>query len=467
MHGRADACRPNTNLRDKIEHHHLEALGSFGKAIESILRGSRFISVDRMSPHTDSEDLTMNSIPGTFRTRFRVVSLGLLFLAGCATSVPSGQAERMPYAASDVNTGSKKLREVAQVTPVVENVAPGEDDAQALQGLWERRTESAAGDASSNFALGPGDVLRISLPQLNSQAARAVQVSQEDTLVLPPNNGPYDGQGDVVRVSEEGTIALPMLGVINVSGLTEAGLRDELIRRVANYVYKPQVGVFLEHTENRDVAVLGSVKNPGRYMLTSRSDTVMTMLGRAGGRTEDAASRIILVPAPRAAAHSRAQLAAATFVRDAPPDDWSHAQPTLGGQVVINLSQADNQRYLELQVRPSDVIIVPAAGEVTVEGWVPNPGKFKITPGMTVLSAIAAAGGAEFTSSATLLREQGNGGKFNLPLDLSKLKSGTEPDAPLEGGDVVVVERSVAGAVPYSLYFLISHLGMGIGLPVL
>ena len=55
-----------------------------------------------------------------------------------------------------------------------------------------------------------------------------------------------------------------------------------------------------------------------------------------------------------------------------------------------------------------------------MEGWVENPGKFKITQGMTALSAIAAAGGAQFTLSATLLREQGNGGKLDIPLDLPK-----------------------------------------------
>jgi len=196
-------------------------------------------------------------------------------------------------------------------------------------------------------------------------------------------------------------------------------------------------------------------------MLASRSDTIMTMISRAGGMTEEAASGIILVPAPRAMARGKAQLVATTLAQGAPRDGSSRTQQTLDEQVVINLSRADNRRYLELPARPSDVIIVPAAGEVTVEGWVPNPGKFKITSGMTALSAIAAAGGAQFTLSATLLREQGNGGKFDLPLDLSKIKSGTEPDVPLQGGDVVVVERSVVGAVPYSLHFLISHVGIG------
>jgi protein involved in polysaccharide export with SLBB domain len=95
---------------------------------------------------------------------------------------------------------------------------------------------------------------------------------------------------------------------------------------------------------------------------------------------------------------------------------------------------------------------------------VDKPGAFKITPGMTVLSALAAAGGAVFTSSATLLREQGNGSKLAIPLNLPKIKNGTEPDIPLQGGDIVVADRSVAGAIPYTAYFLASHLGVGIPL---
>lgn len=383
----------------------------------------------------------MGDIPGTSRNTFRVVSLGLLFLTGCATSVPSEQAGRVSSMAPQVTASLNGDREVRQAAPGVNDVALGEDDTQVLENLWRSRTEAAADDKSSNFALGPGDVLRISLPQLDNQRDRTVRVSEEDT------------------------IALPLLGVIDISGMTEADLRGELTRRVGNYVYKPQVGVFIERTESRDVAVLGSVKNPGRYMLASRSDTIMTMISRAGGMTEEAASRIILVPAPRAMARAKARLVATTLAQGAPGDGSSPTQQILDEQVVINLSRADNQRYLELPARPSDVIIVPAAGEVTVEGWVSNPGKFKITPGMTALSAIAAAGGAQFTLSATLVREQGSGGKLDMPLDLSKIKSGTERDVPLEGGDVVVVERSVVGAVPYSLYFLVSHIGVGMGIP--
>lgn len=380
----------------------------------------------------------MTYLPQRHPSAFRALWISVLLFAGCSTTAPSEQAAS---AAPQVSSSFNESQKLEQPPSVVQDVARRDENAQALDNLWQSRTNAISSEKSSNFLLGPGDVLRISLPQLDGQKDRTVRVTEEDT------------------------IALPLLGVITVSGMTEANLRDELIRREENYVYTPQVGVFLEHSESRDVAVLGSVRTPGRYMLTSRADTIMTMIGRAGGLTEDAASRIILVPASLIQEPAGAHLVATmTPVSDSLQNSSSVTPQTLSDQVVINLSRAENQHYLQLPARSGDLIIVPSAGEVTVEGWVPNPGKFKITQGMTALSAIAAAGGPEFTGSATVLREQDTGGKLDIPLDLSKVKKGSEPDVPLQGGDVVVVERSVLGAVPYSLYFLVSHIGVGIPL---
>jgi hypothetical protein len=61
-----------------------------------------------------------------------------------------------------------------------------------------------------------------------------------------------------------------------------------------------------------------------------------------------------------------------------------------------------------------------------------------------------------------LLRERGNDSKMAISLDLNSLKNGTQRDIALEGGDVVVVERSATGAVPYTAYFLINKMGWGV-----
>jgi polysaccharide export outer membrane protein len=346
-------------------------------------------------------------------------------------------------------------------------VATGDgDNGSAVATLWKSRMAGDATDESPpSFTLGPGDLLRVSVPLIGQLKDRTV------------------------RVSEDGTIALPLVGVISVTGLTEQDLRDVLIHRVSKYMYHPEVEVFLQHTENRQVAVLGSVKNPGRYMLASRTDSIMTMISRAGGLNDDASTRIMLFPAPKgtdqrvqsAAEQAEAQTATLPFTLLAKNDatmtslaDVSEgslsrsvapggntAEPS-SDRFVIDLSRPDNQRYLEMSARPGDVIVVPAAGEVTVQGWVDKPGAFKITPGLTVLGSVAAAGGPNFTSSVTLLREESDGSKLSLPLNLSKIKSGQEADLRVRGGDVIIVEKSVAGAVPYSIYFLLSKLYLGV-----
>jgi polysaccharide biosynthesis/export protein len=344
-------------------------------------------------------------------------------------------------------------------------IAETGDGGGAIDTLWKTRMEGDSTDASPRtFTLGPGDLLRISVPLIAQLKDRTV------------------------RVSEDGTIALPLVGVISVTGMTEQDLRDVLIHRVAKYMYHPQVEVFLQHTENRQVAVLGSVKKPGRYMLASHTDSIMTMISRAGGLNDDASTRIMLFPSPLGPTHevhslseetqpggisnySRAPiLLAKNEVASATVDDASEStsmhtdlnKSLTGEQFVIDISRPDNQRYLDMSARPGDVIVVPAAGEVTVQGWVDKPGAFKVTPGLTVLGSIAAAGGPNFTSSATLLRERSDGGKLSVPLDVSKIKHGQAEDLRVQGGDVIIVEKSVAGAVPYALYFLVNKIGIAV-----
>jgi protein involved in polysaccharide export with SLBB domain len=381
-------------------------------------------------------------------------------LVACASSpTPVQQQAQSNPQISQVASNSDKVPAVTEPAQIATD-----EDANALETLWKTRTAATGGDTSSGFALGPGDVLQISLPQIDHTKDRTV------------------------RVSEENTIALPLVGVISVSNMTEEDLRNDLTRRMSKFFYHPQVALFLRHTEGRQVAVSGAVKAPGRYMLASHSDTIMMMISRAGGVTPDAAPRIILIPASGTASPPVTLPAAATQAPDPSSGDLpdaasagepsgvarvSQAQPAEAGttrasipRVVISLSRPSDQRYLNLPAKAGDVILVPAAGQVTVQGWVDKPGSFPITNGMTALGAIAAAGGALFTPSATLLREQENGTKTSIPLSISRIKQGQDPDPEVHGGDVVIVERSAAGALPYSLYTIVSKMGIGIPIPI-
>ena len=114
---------------------------------------------------------------------------------------------------------------------------------------------------------------------------------------------------------------------------------------------------------------------------------------------------------------------------------------------------------LALPARPGDIIIVPGGGQVLVEGWVGKPGAYKITPGLTILGAVAAAGGPHFaadTSSVRLISTGNHGEKFLTTANLEHLKRGTSPDVAVREGDVIEVSSSTAKAVPYGLYHFLS-----------
>jgi protein involved in polysaccharide export with SLBB domain len=85
---------------------------------------------------------------------------------------------------------------------------------------------------------------------------------------------------------------------------------------------------------------------------------------------------------------------------------------------------------------------------------------------MTVLGAISAAGGAQFSESAEILRTDSTGKHVAARFSVSKLTDGEEADVPVQSGDVVVVEPSLVGAIPFALMQILNRFGAGLYLPV-
>jgi len=270
-----------------------------------------------------------------------------------------------------------------------------------------------------------------------------------------------------VRVSAEGNISLPLIGVVQASGVTEAELEEEIKRKLQkDYLQNPQVNLFVREYHSRQVAVLGAVAQPGLYSLTSGADTILKLISMAGGMTAEAAPRIQFIPAEPVAHGEAKELASALPVqlvgKDPSPLILKGADPIVID--VKSLTQGGKQIYLSLPVRPGDVIMVPGSGEVLVEGWVEKPGSYKITPGLTVVGAVAAAGGPLFpanTGAVKLIRPAREGEK-NVFLDLEKLKRREEPDVPVQEGDVIEVASSAPKLIPYGFYrFFSSVLHVG------
>jgi protein involved in polysaccharide export with SLBB domain len=391
--------------------------------------------------------------------RLCLVVLGCCCVSAC-TSTASGKTTRTDQKNSQIG---------------LETIS----DTDRLEQLRLEREEDSFAD---KLGIGPGDLIEVSVPGV-------------------PELNRFK-----VRVSEDNTISIPLAGMVRVGGMVEQELRHALYQRLAKPMKNPDVEVFVDQYQSRDVAVVGMVQKAGLYSITSRADTVLAMINRAGGMTERASSRVLFIPASSVANGERMALAKGLapdveslgkvqLVRAGvdgtqrePPDPPDRISPDRVGTRVplvssadqdallslvgatdpieINLTTTRNETQLAVPVRPGDTIIVPAAGEVMVDGWVRNPGAFRIVPGMTVVSAVAAAGGALFSHRAELLRTDTGGTRRATGLDLARVQAGTEPDLPVQEGDVVVVNHSPVGAVPYAFYEIFTKFGTGMYLPV-
>jgi len=231
----------------------------------------------------------------------------------------------------------------------------------------------------------------------------------------------------------------------------------------------PQISLFVKEFRSRQVAVIGAVQKPGLYSLASSADTVLGMISQAGGMRAEAAERILFIPAdPVDSANAKevvALLPAQLVSQDPSPLILKNVDP-----IVISLdsiNRSGNQMYLSMPARAGDIIMVPGGGEVLVQGWVGRPGAYKITSGLTILGAVAAAGGAVFpadTGSVELIRTNNQGQKTSSIANLDSIKSGEQPDLSLREGDVIDVLSSGPRLVAYGAYkFFTSIMSVGVG----
>jgi len=331
--------------------------------------------------------------------------LSVLLLTGC-TSQTGVPIERPPLAAANADP--------------------------RLATLWQERAAEAR---LVDFPIGAGDVIEISVPGVPELEQRAVRVG---------------GNGD---------IELPLVGVVPVAGRTEQGVTELLRSHLeASVMYDPSVSVFVREYRSRIVGVIGAVSRPGFHALSSRDDTILDALTLAGGLNDKAALHVFFMPGGDDS--RRGPVAAATTLVD----------PTRSDPIVIELSSltdGGSPVYLGLPVRPGDVILVPERGEVLVKGWVHAPGSHPITPRLTVLGAIVAAGGPRFAADKDeieLIRADRDGRKLAQTFDLERLERGEQQDIPVQAGDVIDVSASPPKAVISGFYqFARSIINIGFG----
>jgi polysaccharide biosynthesis/export protein len=135
-----------------------------------------------------------------------------------------------------------------------------------------------------DYLVKPGDILhvRVATPDPDAQAL----FTTDDMRMTRSTSG---GTGDLslfiygYSVDHEGKIQMPVIGEVEVSGLTINLAREAIQVLVDEYLIGATVSVKMV---NFSVTVLGEVKRPGNYYVYDNEFTIMDALGLAGDLTD-------------------------------------------------------------------------------------------------------------------------------------------------------------------------------------
>jgi polysaccharide export outer membrane protein len=121
-----------------------------------------------------------------------------------------------------------------------------------------------------------------------------VNTRLEDLRASIDRRAGIGGQSLLVRVTPEGTVALPALGSVPVQGLTLGELREEINERYRHEIAGMDVVPVLANRAPRYIFVLGEVGLPGRFELTGPT-TMLQAISMAGSWNVGANLRQIVI----------------------------------------------------------------------------------------------------------------------------------------------------------------------------
>jgi polysaccharide export outer membrane protein len=160
--------------------------------------------------------------------------------------------------------------------------------------LWAVSARAnAPADPPPSYVLGQNDVLEI-------------KVYQEDDLACR------------LRVSPKGTIIFPLIGVVNVGGVTPQEAAEIIRERLAkDYLVNPQVTVTVYDYGKRRFSVLGEVQKAGTYDIPEREKiTLLDAIAMAGGYTRIADPAKITLKRKRGGHETIVKLNAKAMAKD-------------------------------------------------------------------------------------------------------------------------------------------------------
>lgn len=302
---------------------------------------------------------------------------------------------------------------VALTAAVMTGQAPGQP--APVQPEVTGGTAAPAGMPSTlgvrpNYVLGPNDQILVRVPEAEEL-----------------NERPF-------RVDTDGTVNLPLVGVIRASGLTVEQFEAELTKALSKYIRSPHVAVTVAQYRSDPVFLTGAFARPGIYSLAGQR-TLIELLTTAGGVVNNA-SRWIRIT--RRLEQGRIDLPNA--IED--PDARTSTVDISLRRLMESTNAPEN-----ISLEPYDIVHAPRAEMVFVNFEGARAGAYPVDDreSLSVLQLLSIAGGLTpnlAPQKARVLRPVLDSSKrAEIPVDVQAILEGRGNDYPLMPNDVLFVPR--------------------------
>lgn len=311
--------------------------------------------------------------------------------------------------------------------------SPTDPELEGVQESLDRllRSPELQLGAVRDYYIGPGDVLAFSMVGRPDIFGRRGET--EDALRI--------------RVTHNPAITLPFVGAVQVHGKTAAELTADLKAAYAVFINDPEPIVTIEEFHYNGFTVLGSVRTPGRYPLLF-GDTLLDSLFRAGGFTfgRDTGgpppARYLKVYRDKVSQKERSDLPLEQLLERLREEQRIAPRE----EIVIPIEDFINKGQLayNIPLMPNDIVYIPAAGTVSVQGAVRNPGVVFLGPSLRNLShVITEKGGMKYgaASRVEVVRSESGDEPISYFFSARRVLQRKDPDFILQDGDQVFVYR--------------------------
>jgi len=323
--------------------------------------------------------------------RFLCVTLLVVSLSFTINQRAAAQDTQIPMPAAGQIAGQVEQNDASSPakTPVFDDAAAKESAAPPESGAPAKQDAP-----QTQLRIGGGDLLNISVYGVP-------ELAQD------------------VRVNNSGDVYLPLIGYVQLAGLTPDQAQTVIENRLreGEFVKSPHVTVFLKEYVNQSATVTGEVVKPGVYPILGKQ-RLLEVLASAGGLTARAGKTVTITH------------------HDHPEEPVKVNLPT-----DLAKSPKDN-----IEIFPGDTVVVNRAGVVYVVGEVQRPSGLVMDNNerLTVMQAIALTGGPTSVAamnSAKLIRTTATG-REQLDLPLKRMLATKQADIELKPDDIIFVPGS-------------------------